>query len=325
MDNLTLEEAIAILSIDSVNEEVDDFVISCAKAKAQLEEVIEAEDAGEMDDEETDQAIAAILIEHSEETIEIFDLEIEPAEYSESNNYVASFREGLSSVLAGLIAEEYENPEDGIADIAEATGADIKTIEEIISGDAVPDLVMGQQIAEVFDSLQDDNAYKEWNGLVSQAYGEVAQEVSTSTPVEVMENPETQEALATMSAQQNNLIAEFNQMKSQAQLAEELRILDQQASDLVDQGIITPYEKTELLGNFSDVEDGIALFSQACQLANTPPAVQLDRIKYYLHTKQRTGQPSALFSEFSDGTPLDASALTDSDQAFVSEYLNEII
>ena len=69
---LTLQDAIAILSEDSPNEEVDEFVISCAKAKAELDEVISAEDAGEMNDQETDEAIAAILIEHSEETIDIF-------------------------------------------------------------------------------------------------------------------------------------------------------------------------------------------------------------------------------------------------------------
>lgn len=324
MKNLNLQEAIAILSIDSPNGEIDDFVICCAKAKLELEEVIEAEDAGQIDDEEADEMIGEVLMAHAEKLMDVFDIEPnEEAEYAESNNYVASFSEGLGQVLAGLISEEYENPQDGIADVAEATGSDTETIEGIIAGDLVPDLTMGQQIAEVFDSLKEDEAYKEWNGLVSQAYGEAAQEINI--PSESGENPETQQALATMSAQQNNLIAEFNQMKSQAELAEELRILDKQAADLVEQGIITPHEKSELLGNFSDAEDGIALFSQACQLTNTPPTVQLDRIKYYLHTKQRTGQPNALFSEVSDGTPLDASALTDNDQAFVSEYLNEII
>lgn len=128
-----------------------------------------------------------------------------------------------------------------------------------------------------------------------------------------------------MSAQQNQLIAEFNSLKTQAELAEELRVLDKQAEGLVEQGIITPFEKQELLGNFAEKEDAIALFTEACQAMDTPVQVQLDRIKYFLHTKQRTGQPNAMFSEVSDGQYIDPSELSEGEQNFVAEYLNEII
>lgn len=315
------QEAIAYLNVDSPNEEIDEFKVCVAQTIAELEEAIAAEDAGDFDEEEADAAIAEALLDHHERAMDIFDLEeVETARYSghEGSN-IASFSEGLGSVLAGLIAEEYETPDDGIADLVDATGSDRETIEAIVAGDAVPDLIMGEQMASVFDSLQnDENSYKEWNSLVSRAYGEVSADAGIAPEVE------KDTTLAAMSAQQNALLAEFSQMKSDAELNQELRALNLQAQNLVEQGILTPFEQKDLLGEFNEAEDRLALFSQACEVNNTPPQVQLDRVKFYLHMRQRCGK-SAMFSEMSDREELPSYSLSEQDQAFVSEIVDEVI
>lgn len=325
MNDLTLEQAIAVLAVDSPNEEIDEFVICCAKTKLELEAIIEAEDNGEMDDEETEESIAGILMEHSDRAMDIFDLDMEAEYEEETHDYVANFSEGLSSIFAGLLEAEYENPLDGIEDVASATGVTSDVIHGVINGDVVPDPVMADRIAGVFHSLQDEQAYKEWNDLTSRAYGELLNEYEAEAEPNQGQDIETQRALATMSAQQNHLVAEFNEMKSEASLYQELRVLNKQAQDLVEQTIITPHERAELLGAFDDTEDSVALFSQACNLTGTPPNVQLDRIKYYLHMKQRSGQPNSLFSEESDGDNVAPYALSQQDQEFVKEIMEELI
>ena len=45
---------------------------------------------------------------------------------------------------------------------------------------------------------------------------------------------------------------------------------------------MTPYEKTLLFGKYEDAKDGLALFTAACQANNTPPDVQVDRIRHSL-------------------------------------------
>lgn len=281
---MTLEQAIAYLSDadleDNEIDQVDEFVICCAQQKMGIEEIMDAEEDGEIDPEEADAAIAQIITEGAQRHLDIFDLEIEPIEMGADTSEYISFSQATGNVLAGLIEQEYQTPQDGIAAIMGATGLEQNEVQSIISGQSVPDTSTASAIASVFDTLQQDNEFKQWIDLTSNAYSETTQaQPEGSTP-----------ELVAMSAELDRVKADFAAQQQQMDLAQSLRVLERQASDLVAEGCLTPYEKKQLFGNEAEKEDSVALFSQVCLTNNVPTSTQLDRVQYYLHVAQGRGQ-----------------------------------
>ncbi len=311
---LNYDEAIAVLTEDSPNEEIDELKICFAEQVMAIEQIIEAEDDGEMDDEEADTAIAQVITESAQEHLDIFALEIEPIEMSAEDEGLITFSEGFADTLTNLIAEEYETPEDGVADLADATGLEPEVIIGMIEGEVVPDTATADAMASVFDSLQNSEAYKQWNDLTTRAYAEAIEEVKEE------DDDSIEPALATMAAENNQLRAEFNAMQTQSALAEELRILERQANDAVSEGILTPYEKQLLLGSQDEKEDRTALFSSSCQEMGVPYQTQLDRIKFYLHVASQRGEV-AMFSQLSTEGTVEEIDLAREDWDYANDYL----
>lgn len=300
-----LANAIAILSDadleDTDIDQIDEFIINCAEEKLAIEAAMDAESAGEMGEEETDAAIAQIITEGAQNKLDIFNLEIHEAvdEYEDysANNQTISFSQGMGMVLSNLIAEEYQTPEAGKNAIASATGLSISDVDRMILGEAVPDTDTANSITACFSATQDEQGFKEFMSLAANAQNEVAQfsnrQNNLEPPIEVLQN----------SSEINQLKAEFNALKKQQELGDVLRGLDRQASLLLQDGRLTPFEKKKLFGETLDKEEGVALFSAACSANNVSPETQVDRITYYLSVVADRGQVIQ-FNEYQDDEPI---------------------
>lgn len=284
-----LANAIAILSDadleDGEIDQVDELVINFAHTKEAIEAALDLEEAGEMPEEETDSAIAQIITDSAEVNLDIFDLEVElddePENYSANNDDIISFSQALGGTVANLIDAEYQDPFVGKQAIANSSGLSLDQVDDLIQGNLVPDNDTANSITACFSATKTDQGFKEFMDLAGNALNEVAQfSNSTGAPVEVFQNQ----------SEINQLKAEFSALKEQKELSEAIRTLDNQATQLVSEGYLTPFEKTKLFGESIDREDGVVLFSAACSANNTLPDVQIDRIRYYLSIAAERGQ-----------------------------------
>ncbi|MDJ0594426.1 MAG: hypothetical protein QNJ72_31365 [Pleurocapsa sp. MO_226.B13] len=305
-----LAAAIAILCDadleDNEIDQIDEFVINAANTKNALEELMDAEEEGQMGEAETDAAIAQVITESAEMNLEIFDLEIEAMDEYSADNQTISFSQAMGMTLSNLIAEEYETPQAGKSAIASATGLSQPEVERLILGEAVPDTDTANSITACFSATQSEAGFKEFMSLAANAINEVAQFSAdeSTTPVEVLQN----------SSEISQLKAEFNALKQQQELGDVLRGLERQASLLVQEGSLTPFEKNKLFGKSVDREEGVALFSAACAANNVAPETQVDRISYYLSVASDRGQVIQ-FGEF----PQDDSGVQVIDRAAETE------
>lgn len=280
-----LADAIAVLSDadleDNEIDQVDELVIEFAKAKVAIESIMDAEEDGEMGEKEADAAIAQIITDSAEANLDVFDLEVELDEYAAPQNELISFSQALGGTVSNLIEAEYQTPIAGKQAIANATGLDGGQIDQMLIGNLIPDNDTANSIAACFSATQSEEGFKEFMALAGNAMSEVAEfNNSTNAPVEVYQN----------SSEINQLKAEFSALKEQKELGEVLRVLDRQATDLVSEGYLTPFEKSKLFGEGIDREDGVVLFSSACSANNTAVDTQVDRIKYYLSVASERGQ-----------------------------------
>lgn len=295
-----LANAIAILSDadlkDTAIDQVDEFIINCAEEKLAIESAMDAEAAGEMGEEETDAAIAQIITEGAQNKLDIFDLEIHEAEdYSANIGKTISFSQGMGMVLSNLIEAEYQTPAEGKKAIASATGLSMADVDRMILGEVVPDTDTANSITACFSATQEEQGFKEFMSLAANAINEVALNQNNALPQkEVIQN----------SSEINQLKAEFNALKQQQELGDVLRGLDRQASMLVQEGRLTPFEKKKLFGETLDKEEGVALFSAACSTNNVSPETQVDRITYYLSVAADRGEVIQ-FNQYQQEEPLD--------------------
>jgi hypothetical protein len=265
-----LELAIAKITEDSDYEEIDALKINFANQIDLLSNVLETEESGQIAEEDADIAIAQIIENHAQAQLDAFDLEVEV----EFENEAQFNFNTVGAMLAALIDSDYTDEADAVVNISKVTGLCVSEIEEIIEDRAVPDHATADAIATVFPTLQQDEvAYKTWIELVSLT-------------LQAKDGAE----IAKMDGAESSLRAEFNALKEQHQLIEELRLAENKANQLVDAHLLTPFEKKILLGNFADAEDRLALFSAACEEAAVPLDTQLDRINYYLYIASQRGE-----------------------------------
>ena len=286
-----LASAIALLSDadleDNEIDQVDEIVIAFAEEKMAIEAIMDAEEDGEMSEEEADTAIAEIITTSAERRLEIFDLEIDlieaPENYSNSTAETMTFSQAMGATISNLIAEDYNDPSLGKNAIANATGLSETDIDRLILGQAVPDTETANNLTACFSATKTDSGFKEFMNLAAMAQQEVAQFDSSETSVpsvEVLQN----------SNEINTLKAEFNALKQKEELGHVLRNLEKKADNLISNGNLTPWEKRKLFGETTGKEEGMALFSAACAANGVSTDTQVDRITYYLSVAQDRGQ-----------------------------------
>lgn len=297
-----LANAIAVLSDADLDDheidQIDEIIIGFAEEKLNIEAILDAEQQGEIDEESADAMIAETITTHAEKRLQIFDLEIDLLEENYSNSSQQrggisrgnlgispaqnqiSFSQAMGTTISNLINHDYKSPQSGKSAIASATGLSISDIDRIILGQAVPDTNTANAMTACFSATREEAGFKEFMSLASQAQQEVAQFTNSNTPVEVVQN----------SSEINSLKAEFNALKQQQELGNVLRSLEKQADSLVSNGNLTPWEKKKLFGETLDKEEGLALFSAACEANGVNTDTQLDRITYYLSVASDRGQ-----------------------------------
>lgn len=284
-----LANAIAVLSDADLDDheidQIDEIIIGFAEEKLNIEAILDAEQEGEIDEESADAMIAETITTHAEKRLQVFDLEIDLVEENYSNSSQQrggqiSFSQAMGATISNLINHDYKSPQSGKSAIASATGLSISDIDRIILGQAVPDTNTANAMTACFSATREEAGFKEFMSLASQAQQEVAQFSNSNTPVEVVQN----------SCEINSLKAEFNALKQQQELGNVLRSLEKQADSLVSNGNLTPWEKKKLFGETLDKEEGLALFSAACEANGVNTDTQLDRITYYLSVASDRGQ-----------------------------------
>lgn len=316
-EELTPEMATEILMDPPQFEEIARLRSWYAIQEITLGEIFTAEDAGEISQEEADSLAAQAIEDHADKQAEILDIdpgmvveeeeEIEVADYNRSNS-TADFAAGFGETLAALLDAAYEDPDDGISDIAAASGLAPEDVMGMIAGQVAPDLSTGMQpleaIASVFDNLQDDEqAYQEFMQLGSSAYQQVAGE----QPVAAMSSPDY------------SLRADFAALQERELIGESLRNLERECDRGCGEAWLTPHESRILLGQFEERGDRVAAFSQACEATQTPPTTQLDRINYYLYVAEQRG-PLALFNNAVDTFVDEEGEVTELTQSTATDY-----
>ena len=274
-----LKAAIAVFSNvdleDPDIDQIDELIINAANKIVAADEILDAHEAGEIELEDAHMAIAELITESAEADLEVFDLEIDLVQVEEEENYSAptnqniSFSQALGGAISNLIAEEYVSPVEGKKAIADATGLNLNQVNQIITGDLIPETKTAANIAACFSVTCEGQGLKEFMDLSANALNEVAR-FSNSNEVPIINH------------KVNKLEAEFNAIAQKQELEDVLRSLNKEADNLISTGQMTPYEKTLLFGKYEDAKDGLALFTAACQANNTPPDVQVDRIRHSL-------------------------------------------
>ena len=274
--------------------EVESLDYNYALKRRTIREILQAEEAQELTPEEADTFMAQALEDCCDREYEALGVEapmmaegeeMAEGEYSSGDRYANFASSRFGQVLAGLIDREYEDADEGVAEIAEAAGLSEQDILDIVSGNAAADPVTLDRMAGLFDSLQENSqAYKQFIELGSQAYGELAAE----------EQPEL--ATANMSAADVELRAKFSAMEEREAIATNLRSYERKAEELLNKQYLTLAEKRLLLGSTEFSSDFVTSFAEFCQQAEVKPVDQLDRIGFYLHVAEKRG-PIAQFGQ----------------------------
>lgn len=296
-----VEQAIAYISENSEYEEIDNLKIAFAAYLMRQEEIIQSTESNEIGEEQADVAIVDAIETFAQLQLDIFDLELD-IEFDEEDEEVAynrprpqqfaSFGQECGEVLATLIEEQYEDPEEGIEDVANIGGISIADVVGIIDGDVVINSETAERIGGLFDSLTEDpEAMEAWMACCRSAYGEA------------MAGNGDRIAMAQMSRigeRTRQLEAKFNQMETGYEASERLKELMREADRLIAADQFTPADKNNLFGTFDGKEDRFVAFSRACEATGISMEQQIDRIEAVLHHAATT-PPRAMFGQVSDG------------------------
>lgn len=227
--------------------------------------------------------------------------EYDEQEYSNDMD-LATFaaNSAVGSALVGLIEDEYETAEDGIAALSEATGYDEETILGILSGEYVPDQSLIDDMVQVFD--MDEDEYIGLHYLASETrqddifdlgeYDDEDEDDSqyddeSDTDEYEDDDEETTEQYSRISQLEDQL-ASFQQQKD---LSREIDVILRDAEDLVESGHLMPVEYNALFGELPDCLDDekVSLFSSSCNSNGIDLETQLYSLRHYLKVAQTRG------------------------------------
>lgn len=220
----------------------------------------------------------------------------------------ALFSNGFGAALLELIDTEYEDANDALADIYEATGVEADDVLDLIEGEAVPTPELAETLAAMFEqTYANPEIADEFLGLaeeaVEDAYGEEDEEVEGEDEELYYEDEDEDEEIGYSYASQapdmaefaytDARVAELENTLAEFQLAnavkDELAALERKAEEGLQNGWLPPVAYEALLGNFNREDDRVAAFSAACGQNQIDPATQLFGINYALEVFERCG------------------------------------
>lgn len=260
-----------------------------------IEDLLEAEDGGQIDADAADEAIENILAQQLELQAEVLSLQLEDvAEEVEQVVITGSPAETFGEALTMLIAEEHGSMEDGFAMVSEHTGIDAQTLYDYANGDDMPSPDEAMAIGNCFQCVNDDPSALQH--LVSLA----------------------DDGMADYSAD-NRLNAEFAALRNEraefsrrAEIQHRLKQVERMADELFRENYITPDQRRRIMPQGLEADDRAdfsAFFSHTAQQLGTTPEQYLDNIEFTLNFLKAGGvQNFALTTDFSmyqEPEPLD--------------------
>ncbi|MCC5616370.1 hypothetical protein LC605_15085 [Nostoc sp. CHAB 5836] len=242
---------------------------------------LEAEADGQVDSGDVDATIGQAIEDHAQNQLDIFDIEVEVEFEPEITSAAgADFGDALSEI----IDNNFDDAAEGIAAISEVADITPEEVQAYLMGQAAPVPEVTEALADHFLS-DDEMAYQQFMLLGQAAYQEA---MPDDEPVE-------------MSADVQNLRAEFNSIQTEREVGFRLRQLEKIADQLEDKNILTPAERNSLLrsANFSQDVDSVAVFCQFCTNSGVNPNTYLDNVEFCLNWKAQSGPSnySAFFSQ----------------------------
>lgn len=228
------------------------------------------------------------------------DDEEEEAEYS-SSDLLATFStsNGFGQALLELVAEEYEDPEEGLGLILEHTGLSEEQLVDLIEGNAYPDEDLASAIAECFETTSvDEDAYNGLMYLAEEASADVDDDLEDSEEEDAAYSA-YQAELIRLRQEKDQLEAEFKQAQTVSAINENLADIQRRANDGVRDGWLPPVAQKILISNFNSDTDRIAAFSQMCEGNSVDPETQLFAMNYVLEIFSRCGQ-YGMFSQIAE-------------------------
>ena len=141
---------------------------------------LDEDDEDYLPDEEAEELLANVNEEYRLRLEELMygdeEDDEEELEYSDSSALATfSAGTGFGQALLELADEEFEDPLEGLAAVADAVGISEETLVGIIQGEFYPEPELAQAIAECFDTTSNDEDY--YNGFMVLA-DEARQELS---------------------------------------------------------------------------------------------------------------------------------------------------
>lgn len=267
----------AYMNNEITNEEAIEYKVEALK---ELEERLLEEEEIELEDKYEENLVP----------IGNYNNQMSLAEFSQQND-------NFGSILAELVDEEYEDPEEGLMVLSELTGYDPEDILEIIEGNVIPDEDLVDQLSQAFDCMQDDEVYtglhlvaeqdREINGLYEEEEEYYEDEEGNYVPLN-FDNEEVLQYKAQVD-ELNNQISEFqynNDIKN---------VLDSyilKGLELLDNGMMYPVEFNLLFGELPDGtdEDKLNLFYASSESNDVDPATQLYFIEGALKIFETRGE-----------------------------------
>lgn len=250
-----------------------------------IEDLLEAEDGGQIDEDTANEAIENILAEQLELQAEVMQLELEDIiEDAEQITIVGTPADTFGEALTMLLAEEHGSIEDAAAFVSEQTGIDAATIYDYANGDDMPDVDTAMAIGNCFAVCHDDpSAMQHLVSLASE--------------------------MADYSAD-NRLNAEFAALRNEraefsrkADIQHRLKQVERMADDLFQNNYITPDQRRRIMPQGLEADDRAdfsAFFSHTATRLGTTPEQYLDNIEFTLNFLRNGGvQNFALTTDFS--------------------------
>ncbi len=250
-----------------------------------IEDLLEAEDGGQIDEDTANEAIENILAQQLELQAEVLSLQLEDiAEEVEQVVITGSPAETFGEALTMLLAEEHGSIEDAAAYVSEHTGIDTETLYDYANGDDMPSADEAMAIGNCFQCVNDDPSAMQH--LVSLA--------------SVMADYSADNRLNAEFAALRNERAEFSR---KAEIQHRLKQVERMADELFQNSYITPDQRRRIMPQGLEADDRAdfsAFFSYTAQSLGTTPEQYLDNIEFTLNFLKAGGvQNFALTTDFS--------------------------
>lgn len=285
--------------------EVQQLDANYALLRRTVRQALAAEEEG-ANSEDIDMTIGQAIEDSAQNQLDIFDLDVDIEMEPESSGDAAT---DLGAALSEILDESYNDPEEGIAEMAAVAEMAPEQLMACISGQMVPTPASIEAIANHY-LADDEEAYQGFMLLGQEAYQGA---VASGEPPEPVE----------MNAV-NDLRAEFNAIREREEVGTRMRYLEKLADGLLAQEILTPAEHSSLLRSdaFRQDPDSVALFSNFCYNNGTTPHDYLNCVEFCLNWKQQCGPSnySAFFNQMAV-EPIDTThEVVQESQQFVQDY-----